>query len=243
MPSGQDVLRVLFLPSGASPPTEVQGILTPPEYRVDVATASTAGATLATDGRHHAIVMEVAPVEDVGANRVRDLRRQGIGTPILVLIPPDSCVDMVAVLDAGADDCLQTPFSPEEFRARLRSLTRRAEDRVPCVLRAGALELDAEEHCVTLDGQPVALSAKEFALLEYMMRNPNRMLTRSMISQSVWDSNYEAGSNVIDVYVSSLRRKVDRGRAARRIQTVIGSGYRFVPDPPAERVAGAQQGG
>jgi DNA-binding response OmpR family regulator len=115
---------------------------------------------------------------------------------------------------------------------------RRSQAIESVILRCGDLVMNLDEHRVSLGGVDVKLSAKEFALLEYMLRNPRRLLTRTMISESVWDMNYESSSNVIDVYVSSLRRKVDRGASKPRIETVIGSGYRFLPNaddeaPPA----------
>ena len=111
------------------------------------------------------------------------------------------------------------------------TLLRRAQATEGAVLRSGDLVMDLHEHRVTQGGVAVKLSAKEFALLEYFLRNPRKLLTRTMISESVWDMNYESSSNVIDVYVSSLRRKIDRGSPLPHIETVIGSGYRFLDHP------------
>jgi DNA-binding response OmpR family regulator len=147
----------------------------------------------------------------------------------------------VAGLDAGADDYLSKPFQNDELLARVRSLLRRTQASEGAVIRSGDLVMDLQEHRVRQGGVEVKLSAKEFALLEYMMRTPGKLLTRTMISESVWDMNYEASSNVIDVYVSSLRRKIDSGSATRHIETVIGSGYRFVE--PREPAAGARDAG
>jgi DNA-binding response OmpR family regulator len=120
----------------------------------------------------------------------------------------------------------------DELLARLRSLLRRSQASGGAILQSGSLVMNLPEHRVLLAGVVVKLSAKEFALLEYMMRNPRRLLTRTMISESVWDMNYDANSNVIDVYVSSLRRKVDNALPRVHIETVIGCGYRFLD--PAE---------
>ncbi len=187
------------------------------------------------------IVLDLMLGDRDGIELCRYLRRQRIATPILMLTALTSTSDKVRGLDAGADDYLVKPFELEELLARLRSLLRRAQATEGAVLRCGEIELNLHERRVMLGGAPVKLSAKELALLEYLMRNPRKLLTRTMISESVWDMNYEPGSNVIDVYVSSLRRKIDRG-SRRHIETVIGSGYRFVePTANGRNDGGAQK--
>ena len=163
-----------------------------------------------------------------GVSLCRSLRRQKVTIPILMLSAPTSTEHKISCFDAGADDYLTKPFQLDELLARLRSLLRRSQAVEGAVLRSGDLVMNLLERQVTLGEDTVKLPAKEFELLEYMMRNPRRLLTRAMISESVWNMNYEPCSNVIDVYVSSLRRKVDRDPAHRRIETVIGSGYRFL---------------
>lgn len=150
-----------------------------------------------------------------------------VAAPILILADSTSTAAMVAGLDAGADDYLEQPFAMDGLLARLRSLLRRSRSSERSLLRSGSLVMNLDEHRVTLGGAQVKLSAKEFALLEFPMRNPRLLLTRTMIGESVWDVNYNSDSNVIDVYVSSLRRKVDRG-PCKRIETVIGCGHRFL---------------
>jgi len=197
-------------------------------YAVDIAGTADEGDELATVNRYDVIVLDVMLGDRDGIELCRQLRRQRVAAPILMLTVLSSTADKVKGLDAGADDYLTKPFQMEELLARLRSLLRRSQATEGAMLRSGDLVMDLHEHRVTVGEVPVRLSAKEFALLEYMMRNPRKLLTRSMISESVWDMTYESGSNVIDVYVSALRRKLGFGTKQARIETVIGSGYRFV---------------
>jgi DNA-binding response OmpR family regulator len=212
-------------------------------YAVDIAATADEGDEMAVVSHHDVIVLDVMLGDRCGIELCRQLRRQKVATPILMLTVLAATEDKVKGLDAGADDYLTKPFQMEELLARLRSLLRRSQATEGAVLRAGDVVLDLHERRATVAGLPVKLSAKEFALLEFFLRNQRKLLTRSMISESVWDMNYEAGSNVIDVYVSTLRRKVDRPSQQSHIETVIGSGYRFVAhDEPGDvpaRAAGA----
>jgi DNA-binding response OmpR family regulator len=197
-------------------------------YSVDVATSTDAGEEAAIVDHHDVVVLVGDPAGLDAARTCRELRQQKLRTPIRVLSTPGSTAAKVAGLDAGADDCLGSPFQLDELLARLRSLLRRSQSSEGSVLRAGRLTMDLHEHRVTASGVRLKLSAKEFALLEFLMRNPRRLLTRTRISESVWDMNYEASSNVIDVYISSLRRKLHVDGELPLIETVIGCGYRFV---------------
>jgi two-component system copper resistance phosphate regulon response regulator CusR len=230
-------MRILLVEDNPKLVETVETSLAQQGYTVDVARSAAEGDQLAVE-HHDLIILDVMLSGGGGVELCRKLRRQKVAAPILMLSVLDSTGDKVAGLDAGADDYLTKPFQVDELLARLRSLLRRSQAMEGAVLRSGDLVMDLHEHQVTLGGAAVKLSAKEFALLEYMMRNPRRLLTRTMISESVWDMNYESSSNVIDVYVSSLRRKVDRGSQPPRIETVIGSGYRFVDQPePSEAPA------
>ncbi|HLQ37261.1 MAG TPA: response regulator transcription factor [Planctomycetota bacterium] len=201
-------------------------------YAVDVARSGAEADAVANDPCYDVIILDRMLPDRDGVELCRHLRRQRVATPILMLTVLNSTEDKVAGLDAGADDYLTKPFQVDELLARLRSLVRRSLVTETTVLRSDDLELDLHDHQVTLAGVVVKLSAKEFALLEYMMRNPRKLLTRSMICENVWDMNYESSSNVIEVYVSSLRRKLDRGPRQPRIETVFGSGYRFLDSTP-----------
>ena len=223
-------MRILLIEDNTKLAQTIKVSLEQQGYVVDVADTADKGDEIAVVEHHDAILLDVMLGEDDGVELCRRLRQQRVATPILMLTVLGSTTDKVRGLDAGADDYLTKPFQLDELLARLRSLLRRSQATEGAMLRSGDLVMNLHEHTVALAETPVKLSAKEFTLLEYMMRHPRKLLTRAMISESVWDMNYEQGSNVIDVYVSSLRRKISSGVGKARIETVIGSGYRFV-DP------------
>jgi DNA-binding response OmpR family regulator len=224
-------MRILIVEDHSRLALTIKGSLEQHGYAVDVAGTASEGQALALAVRHDAIILDVTLPDRDGVELCRQLRRQKIAAPIVMLTELAATADKVAGLDAGADDYLTKPFQLDELLARLRSLTRRSHAKTGTTLRSGDLVMDLDAHQATVGGANVRLSAKEFALLEYLLRNPRLLLTRTMIARNVWDMNYQSGSNVIDVYVSALRRKIDRGRRRSRIQTVIGSGYRFIDGP------------
>ncbi len=155
------------------------------------------------------------------------LRERGFAGGILMLTALGEVEDRIAGLDRGADDYLAKPFSAGELRARVRALgRRRLEDRAPRIV-VGDLELDPPTHGVTRAGRPVRLTAREFALLELLARHPGQIFARERLLDTLWDADFAAGSNIVEVYVRSLRRKVDAGRRDGLIETVRGSGYRL----------------
>lgn len=160
-----------------------------------------------------------------GFEVLRNLRAQDIPTPVLFLTARDSISDRVKGLDLGASDYLIKPFSMEELLARVRVLTRESFGENTSVLSCGDLTLDTASHAVRRGGKEISLTAKEFALLEYLMMNQGRVLSREQIESHIWNYDYEGGSNVVDVYIRYLRRKVDDGFPEPLIQTVRGSGY------------------
>ena len=160
-----------------------------------------------------------------GIQVVRRLRREGNQVPVLLLTARDSIEDRVAGLDAGADDYLIKPFAFEELLARLRVLLRKPQGGKTTVLRVGELELHLDTRQVFRQGQEVRLSSKEFSLLRYMMQNAGIVLSREKLEQHVWDYGYSGGSNVIDVYIRYLRKKLDQGHPVKYIHTVRGAGY------------------
>lgn len=226
-------MRILLVEDNAKLAQAIKIALMQQGYTVDVVGSAIEADEAAAIEHHDVIILDVVLPDQDGVALCRQLRRQKVCTPILMLSVLSSVEDKVAGLDAGADDYLGKPFHLDELQARLRSLLRRSQATEGAILSSSNLIMNLLEHRVTLAGSPVKLSAKEFSLLEYMMRNPRRLLTRSMISESCWDMNYESSSNVIDVYISSLRRKIDLDPRHQRIETVIGSGYRFHEHPEA----------
>jgi heavy metal response regulator len=162
-----------------------------------------------------------------GVSVCREIRQRGLRVPILMLTARDAVEQRVAGLDAGADDYLTKPFAFAELLARLRALLRREPLGQNTILRVADLELDTATRAVTRAGQSIALTYKEYSLLEYLMRRTNRVLTRSMIAEHVWDYDFDTLTNVIDVHIRALRRKIDDPFPQKLIHTVRGAGYRL----------------
>ena len=194
-------------------------------YAVDVAATAEEARWLATENPFDVLILDVMLPDGDGFTLCQGLRRAGNWTPVLMLTARDSVNDRVRGLDAGADDYLVKPHSFAELAARVRALVRRGRPERPAVLSVGSLSLDPATHGVRVDGRPVAVSAKEFALLELFMRQADRVLSRSEILDHVWDWAYDGTSNVIDVYVRYLRQKIGEGPGVPRIETVRGVGY------------------
>jgi len=202
-------------------------------YAVDVTGSGEEALWLGTENPYDAIVLDLMLPDVDGFAVCRGLRERGRWTPVLMLTARDAVRDRVAGLDAGADDYLTKPFSLAELLARLRALIRRGATERPSVLRVGDLSLDPAARSVARDGQAIELTAKEYALLEFFMRHPGEVLTRTRLIEHVWDFAYEGDSNVVDVYVRYLRNKVDRPFGRDSIETVRGSGYRLRSEPAA----------
>jgi two-component system, OmpR family, response regulator len=198
---------------------------------VDVAGDGREALWLATENPYDAIVLDVMLPDLDGFEVCRKLREAGRWSPVLMLTARDAVHDRVAGLDAGADDYLTKPFSFAEFLARLRALFRRGTPDRPTVLENGDLILDPATRRVARDGQPIDLTAREFALLEYLMRHPGEVLSRTRLIEHVWDFAFEGDSNVVDVYIRYLREKVDRPFGRDSIETVRGAGYRLREEP------------
>jgi len=185
----------------------------------------------ATD--YDAVVLDVMLPGIDGFETCRRLREQGIWAPVLILTARDEVEDRIAGLDGGADDYLTKPFSFAELLARLRALVRRGPVEKPVVLAVDDLRLDPAKRQVWRDGVEIQLSVKEFALLETFMRRPGEVLSRYQLLEHAWDYAYENRSNVVDVYVRYLRKKIDRPFGTDSIETVRGAGYRLRSDPRA----------
>ncbi len=194
-------------------------------YAVDLALDGTEGLHLAETNPYDLIVLDLMLPGLDGFRFVQRLREEGIDTPILILTARDSVESKVRGLDLGADDYLTKPFAFAELLARVRALLRRGKPHTPPVLRVADLTLDPAARRVTRAGKVIELTPKEFALLEYLMRHAGRVLTRTMILEHVWDQNFDSYTNVVDVYINYLRKKIDHGFTPRLIHTVRSVGY------------------
>jgi DNA-binding response OmpR family regulator len=220
-------MRILIVEDNPKMAGAIQRGLREHGYAPDVSHSGFEGEDLAAVEPYDLIVLDVMLPDRDGVDVCRNLRRRNIKTPVLMLTALSSTDDKVSGLDAGADDYLTKPFEFEELLARVRALLRRGEAVEGRVLEMEGLQLDLYTRHAKRGDDEYELSNKEFALLEYLMRNPNRVLSRTQIAEKVWDMNFEPGSNVIDVYVSSLRKKIDRGYERELIHTIKGAGYRF----------------
>lgn len=202
-------------------------------YAVDVAADGEQALYLASINDYDLVVLDVMLPKKDGYAVCRELRAGGFRTPILMLTARDAVDDRVSGLDAGADDYLVKPFDFKELLARMRALLRRSADLRPPVAQVADLTLDTTSHCVRRSGRKVSLTAKEYALLEYLVLNQGRVVGREQISQHVWDDAFDPLSNVIDVYVKRLRAKLDAGFTPRLIHTRRGEGYILTAEPGA----------
>ena len=196
-------------------------------YSVDYAADGEEGEELAQINDYDLIILDLMLPRKDGRTVCRDLRNEGIATPILMLTALDAVEEKISGLDAGADDYLTKPFHFGELLARVRSLIRRQSDHKKTEICVGDLTLDTARRSVSRGGKPINLTAKEFALLEYFILNKGKVLTRELISEHVWDMNFDPQSNVIDSFVRFLRLKIDKDFGAPLIHTVRGVGYRF----------------
>jgi heavy metal response regulator len=194
-------------------------------YAVDVAADGEEGLTMALTRVHDLIILDIRLPRMDGLRVLQALRQDDVTAPVLLLTVRATIEDKVLGLDAGADDYLTKPFAFQELVARVRALLRRRMDAEPTLLHIGDLTLDPARRTVTRGGEKIDLTPREFALLDYFMRNPGRVLTRTMIAEHVWDYSFDTSTNVIDVYVNYLRKKVDAGREPKLLHTMRGVGY------------------
>ncbi len=200
-------------------------------YLVTVAESGESAELLAADHEFDLVILDVMLPRQNGFDTARALRRDGYRNPILMLTALNTTKDKVHGLDAGADDFLVKPFSFEELLARVRALLRRSSNvALDSILRYADIEMNLVTRKVTRAGQELVLSPKEFALLEYLLRNPTRPVSRVELSEHVWNINFDSDSNVIDVYVNMLRKKADAPFKRKLIQTVVGAGYALRQD-------------
>lgn len=200
-------------------------------YAVDPARDGEEGLSLAQVNPYDLIVLDLMLPKLDGFRLLGLLREEGIDTPVLVLTARDRLDDKVRGLDLGADDYLTKPFAFSEFLARVRALLRRGKPTRSPTLSVADLTLDPASRRVTRAGHTIELTAKEYSLLEYFLRHPGQVLTRTMISEHVWDQSFDSYTNVIDVYVNYLRKKIDQSFSPKLIQTVRGVGYVLREEP------------
>jgi heavy metal response regulator len=194
-------------------------------YSVDVAFDGEAGLAQLFDGEYDLAIFDVMLPKRDGFSMLREVRKRGLAVPVLLLTARDTLADKVAGLDQGADDYLTKPFAFEELLARVRALLRRGTPAQPTMLALADLRLEPVSRQVTRAGKKIDLTAKEFALLEFFLRNPGRVLSRALIAQHVWGVDFDTFTNVIDVYVKYLRKKIDADFEPKLIHTVRGAGY------------------
>jgi DNA-binding response OmpR family regulator len=196
-------------------------------FAVDVARDGVSGEELAKVNENDVIILDVMLPKQDGWTTCANLRREKILTPILMLTALDDVEDKIKGLDSGADDYLAKPFHLRELLARIRSLARRKTDVRVAIIDKFGLTLDLNTHKALRDGKEISLTNKEFAMLEFFMMNPEKILSREVLSEHIWDMNFDPKSNVIESFVKFLRQKLDKGFKTQLIHTVRGSGYIF----------------
>ena len=203
-------------------------------YAVDTASGGQEALWAAAEHDYAVVVLDAMIPPPDGFEVCRRLRQAGDWVPVLMLTARDAVRDRVAGLDSGADDYLTKPFALDELHARVRSLVRRAPSERPVALEVGDLRLDPTSRAVTRDGRAIELTAKAFAVLEYLMRNAGKVVSRSELLEHVWDFAFDGSSNIVDAYVSRLRDVVDRPFPTPMIETVRGAGYRLTAARPPD---------
>lgn len=199
--------------------------LTNEHYSVDACYTGNDALDFIRCAEYDGIILDIMLPGITGIGVLREMRASGNNTPVLLLTAMGTVEDRVAGLDAGADDYLVKPFDFNELLARVRAIVRRGGERAGNVMTSGDLTLDSASRTVTRGGQEIKLTAKEFDILEYLMQNQGRVLSRDKLSNHIWNYDYDGGSNVIDVYMYHLRRKIDKDFDEKKIQTVKGAGY------------------
>ena len=222
-------MRILLVEDNRQLSQSLQLSLISEGYAVDVAFDGEEGEILADSTPYDMIILDVLLPGKDGFNLCRSLRQRKISTPILMLTARDTIADRVRGLDLGADDYLVKPFALHELFARLRALLRRTSHEKGGEISVGDLVIDPAMHTVRRGEEPIKLNAKEFALLEYFMRHPQQVLTREMIESHIWNYDFISSSNVVDVYIRRLRRKIDEPFSRKMLETIYGVGYRLKP--------------
>ena len=222
-------MRVLLIEDNSEIAEAVRAMLLRRKFAVDVAADGESGLELLLRGVYDAAIVDVLLPKRDGFSVCRAARAEGVTTPLLILTARDAVEDRIRGLDAGADDYLIKPFVDEELAARLRALLRRSDrPPQPSTLKVGSLEIDPKARVATISEQLLELGATEFRLLEFLARNRGMTLSRAQILEKIWEYDFQGSSNIVDVYVSQLRRKLKRMNSTATIVTVWGVGYKLV---------------
>jgi len=196
-------------------------------FAVDQAFDGEEGLYLAESEAYDLIILDLMLPKIDGLKVCRELRNKKLKTPILMLTAKSKTEDKVKGLESGVDDYLAKPFAYAELKARIQALIRRSHNEGDPVLRLDDLELDPAKHTARRDGKIISLTPKEFAILEFLLRHKNEVVTRTQVTEHVWDYNFDALSNVVDVFIATLRRKINSGFKKKLIQTIHGVGYKI----------------
>ncbi len=218
-------MRILLAEDDSRVASFVRRGLREEQYAVDVATDGEKALSMAQTGEYDLIILDLMLPKKEGMEVLRTLRASKVGTPVLILTAKDKPKDKVEGLNAGADDYLTKPFGFEELLARVRALLRRRGDMVPTVLTAGDLQIDTLKHKVSRGGKELDLTNREYALLEFFLRHANEVVTRTKLSENVWEADFDTFSNVIDVHIARLRQKINDGFSLKLLDTIRGRGY------------------
>ena len=222
-------MRILLIEDDPDIADLVRRGLSARHYVVDVAHDGEAGSELAWSNEYDLMIMDIHMPKMDGRTLCRSLRAEKITTPILMLTAMSGREDIIAGLDDGADDYLTKPFDFGVLLARVRALTRRGSEQRTALIQVADLTIDTARRTVERGGRQISLTSKEFALLEYLALNEGKIVTRTEISEHVWDSNFDPKSNVIESLISYLRQSIDKEYEVRLIHTIRGAGYRFGP--------------
>jgi len=218
-------MRILVVEDDAKVAGFIKKGLVEEQYAVDVFPNGNDGAFWASENDYDLIILDIMLPGKDGLSICRELRAKGIVVPIIMLTAKDTVNDKITGLEVGADDYIGKPFAFGEFLARIRALLRRSQTYKEPLLKIADLEMNPATRIVTRGGQEIALTGKEYALLEYFLRNPGRVLSETRIVEHVWDMNYDPRTNVVNVYIHHLRSKIDSGFDNKLIHTIRGTGY------------------
>lgn len=224
-------MRILVVEDDLRISNVIKKGLTEDDFAVDAAFDGEEGQYLAEDESYDLIILDIMLPKVDGLTICKELRSKSIKIPVLMLTAKTAVEDRVAGLDSGADDYLAKPFAYIELRSRVHALIRRSKQEPSPILKIADLEVDPLKHKATRAEKPIALTPKEFAVLELLLRHKDEVVTRTMVTEHVWDYNFDSMSNVVDVFVAALRRKVDKGAKIPLIHTVHGVGYKISENP------------